>query len=281
LQVLAYIRLLRPTQWLKNLMLLFPPFLGGSIISAGLLQHAILPIAAFCLASSATYILNDILDADNDLNHPAKRLRPIPAGRVSKCSAAVLAAVFLLASILLSQRVSPLFLAILLAYVTVSSAYSMKFKQLPIVDLFCISAGFLLRLQAGGEAFGVIISDWLFLSVFLLAVFLSTGKRLHEKNILGKIAGKHRQSLSSYPEGFLEGTMYLTGATVLVSYTMYVISRHGSVFTVIICTFGLLRYIYRVKSGFGGDPTDSLLHDLPLLATGISWVAMVGWSIYG
>ena len=75
--------------------------------------------------------------------------------------------------------------------------------------------------------------------------------------------------------------MYLTGATVLVTYTMYVISRHGSVFTVILCTFGLLRYIFRVKSGLGGDPTDSLLRDLPLLVTGIAWAALIGWSIYG
>ena len=165
-------------------------------MKAGLLSHSLVPVIAFCLASSATYILNDILDADNDLNHPVKKLRPIPAGLVSKFSAAVLAVVFLSGSIFLCQRVSPLFLAILLAYVAISSAYSVKLKHLPIVDLFCISAGFLLRLQAGGEAFGVIISDWLFLSVFLLAVFLSTGKRLYEKNMLGTMAGKHRHSLS-------------------------------------------------------------------------------------
>lgn len=262
-------------------MLFFPPFLGGAIFGPYLLIDGLVPIAAFCLASSATYVLNDILDAETDLSHPVKKSRPIPSGAVPLNFAAFIAAALFLASILLGFLVSKTFLAIIIAYSIVSCAYSFKLKHLPIVDLFCIAAGFLLRLQAGGEAFGVIISEWLFLSVFLLAVFLSTGKRLHEKNMLGSLAGKHRQSLESYPEGFLEGTMYLTGATVLVTYTMYVISRHGSVYSVPLCTFGLLRYILRVKSGLGGDPTESLLRDFPLLATGILWALLVGWSIYG
>lgn len=281
MQVLAYLKLIRPTQWLKNLLLFFPPFLGGAMTNIELPNHGIVAFAAFCTASSATYILNDLLDAGADLNHPTKKNRPIPAGLISKYNAAGLAVILLSAGIMLGMSVSSVFLTILLSYVAVSVAYSCKLKQLPIIDLFCISAGFILRLQAGGEAFRIIISDWLFLSVFLLAVFLSTGKRLYEKNMLGTMAGHHRQALSSYPEGFLEGTMFLTGAAVLVTYTMYVISRHGPVLTVVLCTFGLLRYIFRVKSGLGGDPTDSLLRDLPLLVTGISWAVMVGWSIYG
>ncbi len=281
MHLLACINLFRPTQWLKNLLLFFPPFLGGTFMRTGEIRHGIVPFAALCLASSSTYVLNDILDADTDRNHPQKKLRPIPSGLVSKYTAAVLAAFLLVGGIVLGWCISPLFLAILVSYVTITSAYSFKLKHLPIVDLFCISSGFILRLQAGGVSFGVAISDWLFLSVFLLSVFLSTGKRLHEKNMLGAMAGKHRQSLSSYPDGFLEGTMYLTGATVLVTYTMYVISRRGSVYTVVLCTFGLLRYIHRVKSGLGGDPTDALLHDPPLLLTGISWAILVGWGIYG
>lgn len=263
-------------------MLFFPPFLGGVILSSEVLTPAaLLPLAAFCFTSSSTYVLNDILDATTDLNHPVKKLRPIPSGEVSKKYAACLLSALFLAGILLGFFVSRIFLAILISYFVVSSAYSLKLKRLPIIDLFCISAGFLLRLQAGGEAFGVKISEWLFLCVFLLAIFLSTGKRLHEKNMLGSNAVRHRQSLESYPEGFLEGTMYLTGAAVLVCYTMYVISRHGSVYAVLLCTFGLLRYILRVKSGLGGDPTESLLRDFPLLVTGIIWAFLVGWSIYG
>ena len=140
----------------------------------------------------------------------------------------------------------------------------------------------MLRLEAGGVAFTIDISEWLFLSVFLLALFLSTGKRLSEKIRLGTAAVKHRKTLNEYPEGFLEGVMYMTGAAVLVTYTMYVISRHSGMllYTVPLCSFGLLRYILRIKSGMGGDPTESLLKDAPLLIVGALWTVMVGWGIY-
>ena len=135
-------------------------------------------------------------------------------------------------------------------------------------------------LMAGGEAFGVVISEWLFLTVFLLAMFLSTGKRLGEKIILGEEAGSHRKSLEGYPPGFLDGTMNLTGASVLVTYTMYALPHKPLVYSVPLCAYGLLRYILRVKSGAGGDPTESLVRDLQLLVVGLCWVVLVGWSIY-
>jgi len=171
----------------------------------------------------------------------------------------------------------------MVAYFTISLAYSAKLKNIVLVDIFCISAGFLLRLQAGGAAFNVAISEWLFLSVFLLSVFLSTGKRFAEKKHLGDTANHHRKALAAYPKGFLEGTMYMTGGSVLVTYTMYVISRHSAwlLYSVPLCCFGLLRYILRVQSGKGGDPTESLTRDVPLLIVGVLWVCMVGWGIYG
>ena len=275
-----YVKILRPVQWLKNLMLLFPPFLGGGIAAPGVFGKALGPVAAFCCASSATYILNDILDRKNDACHPLKKSRPIPSGRVSLAAAGLLSGLLIVLALGLGSRISEAFLIALVAYCLVSLAYSAKLKELPVVDLFCISACFLLRLIAGGEAFGVVISEWLFLCVFLLSLFLSTGKRLGEKQLLGERAGGHRKSLGEYPQGFLEGSMYMTGGAVLVTYTMYVISRHIQIYTVPLCTFGLLRYILRVKSGAGGDPTESLLKDLPLLVVGLAWALLLGWGIY-
>jgi len=135
-------------------------------------------------------------------------------------------------------------------------------------------------LQAGGAAFGVTISDWLFLSVFLLAIFLSTGKRLCERNTLGDNGGNHRESLLHYPPGLLEGTMYMTGAAVLVTYSMYVIHRPALVYTVPLCTFGLLRFMLLVKSNQYGDPTESLLKDGTLFVVGLFWVVLVGAATY-
>jgi uncharacterized YccA/Bax inhibitor family protein len=126
----------------------------------------------------------------------------------------------------------------------------------------------------------VTVSDWLFLSVFLLAIFLSAGKRLGEKKMLGETSGEHRKSLLEYSEGVLEGYMYLSGSAVLVTYTMYVITKHKLVFTVPLCCFGLFRYMMIVKRGGSGDPTDSLLKDPVLFMVGFVWVMMVGVSIY-
>jgi 4-hydroxybenzoate polyprenyltransferase len=226
-------------------------------------------------------VLNDLMDRERDSHHPRKKLRPIACGKVAPLAAALLAAACLAGSLYLALGISHLFLSILLAYLVISTCYSLKLKELPVVDLFCIAAGFLLRLQAGGEAFAIVISDWLFLSVFLLAVFLATGKRLGEKQSLGEKAGGHRKSLLSYPDGFLQGAMYMTGGAVLVTYTQYVIARHELVYTVPLCCFGLLRFIMRVQSGQGGDPTESLLKDLPLFIVGLLWAGLVGWSLYG
>ena len=276
----GYLKLMRPHQWLKNLMIFFPPFLSGSLLQPGLLQSSVLPIVSFCLASSATYVLNDMLDAPKDRNHPKKSKRPVASGRTPLRHAGLFALLLVAGGIGVGLQVPGDFVHFLLFYLAISSSYSLKLKDIPVVDIFCIAAGFLLRLLAGGAAFGVPVSEWLFLSVFLLAVFLSTGKRLCEKGGLGTSAGSHRKSLDGYPEGFLDLAMAITGAAALVTYTMYSLSRHALIYTVPLCTFGLLRYTLRVKAGEGGDPTEALLKDLPLLLTGLLWVVLVALGIY-
>jgi 4-hydroxybenzoate polyprenyltransferase len=280
---LAIFRLCRVRQWLKNLMLFFPPFLGGTLFSHTHVLQLLTPFISFCLVSSASYIVNDVFDKENDRHHPDKCARPIASGQISLSSALIFASALLVCSLALAWNISGVFLLLMAAYFAVSLAYSAKLKEIVILDLCCISAGFLLRLQAGGVAFNVAISAWLFLSVFLLSLFLSTGKRLAEKRRLGDTAVDHRMALIGYPDGFLEGIMYMTGGSVLVTYSMYAITRHSSLllYSVPLCCFGLFRYIFRIRSGKSGDPTESLLRDLPLLIVGVVWVIMVGWGIYG
>lgn len=274
------IQILRPAQWLKNLILYFPPFLGGVITQEGMIEKGILPFFAFCCASSSTYIFNDILDRQKDAEHPVKKSRPLASGAVSVANAATIGGGLIISSLILSYNVSFSFFLILVAYIVVSELYSLKLKNLPLIDLFCISAGFLLRLTAGGVTFNIAISEWLFLSVFLLSLFLSTGKRLSEKNLLGAKAINHRKTLVDYPEGFLDGVMYMSGGAVLVTYTLYVISHNILIYTVPLCTFGLLRYIYRVKSGLGGDPTEALIKDLPLITVSFLWALLISIGLY-
>ena len=264
-------------------MLFFAPFLGGTLFTLTDSVQLLLPFAAFCLVSSATYIINDIFDCNNDRNHPDKCARPIASGQVSVSMALYLASALLVCSVILAWNISVIFLVIMLTYVAVSLAYSAKLKDVALLDIFCIAAGFLLRLHAGGVAFNVAISSWLFLSVFLLSLFLSAGKRLSEKKRLGDTAADHRMALVAYPDGFLESIMYMTGGSVLATYSMYALTRHSSLllYSVPVCCFGLLRYMFRIRSGKSGDPTESLVKDVPLLIVGIVWVSMVGWGIYG
>lgn len=274
------LRLLRPVQWLKNLMIFFPSFLAGHMLLPGAVTSGLPLFFSFCLVSSSGYVVNDLLDCKRDKCHPQKRLRPLAAGQVTIRGAAFLSAVLLLSGFLLASLISRNIVLLLLGYVCVSILYSLILKDMPVVDLFCISAGFLIRLQAGGELFTVPISPWLFLTVFLMAIFLSTGKRLSEFRSLGEMAGEHRKSLLHYPQGFLDGTMYMTGAAVLVTYAMYAINRKALIYSVPLCLFGLLRYMLRVSSGKDGDPTESLLKDRLLFVVGVLWVVMVFWGIY-
>lgn len=280
-RVAAILQLLRPHQWLKNLMLFFPPFLGGTLLTQGMVLKGAIPFVVFSLASSAGYLVNDLMDRETDLNHPRKSSRPLASGKVSVKTAKILVAMFTVSAVIIGISVSKTFLMLVLAYLAVSVAYSCCLKNIPVVDLFCIATGFLFRLMAGGEAFDVRVSEWLFLSVLLLALFLSAGKRLSEKQLLVDTAGVHRKVFAHYPEGFLEGVLFMTGSAVLITYTMYTLSHRTLLYTVPLCCFGLLRYILRVKAGLSGDPTESLLRDPWLLVVGAGWSVMVGWGIYG
>jgi len=258
----------------------FPPFLAGQLLAPDVAVRGIVPLCTFCLVSSAGYIFNDLLDREQDRRHPRKQLRPLAAGRVSIHAAVILAAALLGSALWWASISQPNMVPFLLGYLTITLCYSLWLKNIPVVDLFCISSGFLIRLQAGGTLFQIPISPWLFLTVLLLSMFLSTGKRFGELQALGDDAGRHRASLIGYPSGFLAGTLYLTAGTVLVTYAIYVVQHPKLIYSVPLCLFGLLRYILRVSAGKGGDPTEALLKDYMLLLVTLSWVVLVFWSIY-
>ena len=280
MNITSYFRLMRPLQWLKNLMVYFPLFLSGSLQRVDLSWLTILPFAAFCCASSAGYVFNDLVDRRRDAAHPHKKSRPIPSGQVTVFGALTVCIGLAILAGLAGLAVSRVFFFYALAYLLSAACYSLIIKEIAVLDIFCISLGFVLRLYGGGSAFRVEVSDWLFLTVFLLSVFLSVGKRYSEMRILGNDAGMHRRTLEEYPRGFLEGAMYLSGAAVLVTYALYAIGHPPMVYSVPLCMFGLLRYLMRIKGGASGDPTESLLKDLPLLVTSVLWVAFISWSVY-
>jgi len=278
---MGILKLLRPKQWLKNLMLFFPPLFGGVLFRIEVCLDLAIPVLAFCLASSANYAFNDVLDADKDALHPTKKNRPIPAGKVSKKSALFLSGVLLTAAFLSAFFTSWPFTLMLIAYVLLMGSYSVWLKHLVLFDIFCIAAGFLLRLEAGGNATGIPVSSWLFLSVFFLAVFLSTGKRFGEKLVLDNTASSHRKTLADYPDAYLDGLMLMTGTAAMLTYALYSIDHGPLIYTVPLCCLGLFRYLFWIKKGNSGDPTEALLQDRMLLGISIIWMTLVAFVVYG
>ena len=262
-------------------MLFFPPLFGGVLFTPEVLRGLVIPVLAFCLASSANYAFNDVLDAERDVLHPTKKNRPIPSGKVSKKSALLLSGALFVVAFLSALSSSWLFTAMLTVYVLLISSYSIWFKHIVLLDLFCVAAGFLLRLEAGGAASAVPVSSWLFLSVFFLAVFLSTGKRLSEKLALDSNASLHRKTLAEYPDGYLDGLMFMAGTAAMLTYALYTIDHEVFVYTVPLCCLGLFRYLFWVKKGNSGDPTEALLKDRMLLMISVIWLILVGVAVCG
>jgi decaprenyl-phosphate phosphoribosyltransferase len=276
-----FFNLLRPNQWMKNLLLLFPPFFGGKLFEPSTAAVILLAFLSFSCAASCCYIANDIADMEFDRLHPIKKNRAIARGDVSIVTASVFVLFLFLAAIVMAYAVSIRFEGFIIAYCLLTFGYSFYFKNIVILDVFFIAFGFLLRVLAGGEAFHVVISSWLFLTVFMVALFLAAGKRLGELISQGENAGKQRRSLSRYSPSFLEGFLWSSAASSLITYALYVIeNRQGMIYTVVLAAFGLFRYIYIVKEG-KGDPTEALFMDGPIMVVGIVWAMMLGLIIYG
>ena len=276
----SFLTLLRPHQWLKNLLLLFPPFFGAKLVSDGNLTAFIPAFIAFSFAASSTYIVNDIIDRNADRQHSVKKNRGIARGDVSIFSAAIIAGILYVASMMLGSGVSEHFLGYLIIYLLLSLSYSMFFKRILLLDIFVIASGYVIRVKAGGEVFHVAVSNWLFLTVFIVALFLAAGKRLAELVERGEAASSHRQVLNEYSISFLEGILWFSASSSLVAYSLYVIeNKDVMLYTVPVAAYGLLRYIFVVKQG-KGDPTEVLLNDGHILITGVLWAAMIAMIIY-
>lgn len=238
---------------------------------------------AFNFAASSSYILNDIKDASADAHHPEKKKRPIASGRISKSTSVALALLLLSLGVLLAYLVSIRFLSYLFGYLLISVCYTLWLKNYIFLDLIAISAGFIVRFMAGAHLFSIAVAPDLFSCVLLLSLFLSAGKRLNEKKRLGETAGEHRITLVKYPENMLKSIMAVTGFLVLISYCFFVAGKGMMLtLTVPICIFGLYRFYNRSTITVAScDPTESLLRDVPLFVTGLLWVGMTGWGIYG
>lgn len=278
------IRLLRPQQWLKNGFVFVGLLFGHAWRDPQLLAQALAAFAAFCLLSSAIYVLNDLADREQDRRHPQKRLRPLASGAVGTSAALALAAACLFAGGTLAVLHAGSAPWIYLLYVLMNLAYSGGLKHVVILDVFIIAAGFMLRILAGTLGIGIAPSHWLLLCGLMLTLFLGFAKRRAELNVLLDASAGHRRVLEHYTEPMLDQFIGIAAAGTVISYALYTVSAetvalHGTqglIVTVPFVLYGMLRYLWRLhRHGGGGDPAQELLTDPHLLAASLGWLALV------
>jgi len=285
----AIIRSLRPGQWAKNVLIFAPLIFAQQALERQALLRSLAAFAIFCLASGAVYLVNDLLDRASDREHPLKRRRPIASGALSPSAAAAAAALAgaaaLLAAALLDRRLA----LILGGYLFVNLAYSRVLKHLVILDVMTIASGFVLRVVAGGVAAGVALSSWLLLCTSLLALFLGFGKRRHELVLLEGSASSHRPILSEYSPYFLDQLIAVVTTSTLVTYALYTMDplvrqKLGTTYlplTIPFVLYGIFRYLYLVhQKQEGGDPSQIVFGDRPLLVDIVLWGATVLAILY-
>ena len=277
------VRSLRPQQWVKNGFVLVPLVFSDHVRDVPAIGRVVLAVAAFCAASSAMYLVNDLLDAPRDRVHPVKRLRPIASGLVPFSWAFLSAGTLTGIAVAISFAVGRPFLLVLGAYVVLTLLYSAGLKRAVFVDVLVVAAGFVLRVVGGAVVIPVPVSSWLLLCAYLLALYLALGKRRAELVLLGEGAGDHRAVLGHYSLPLVDQSIsVILGATV-VAYAVYTVAPEtvakvgssGLMTTVPIVIYGLFRYLYLLhRQDLGGNPAKTLLTDLPLAACVILWLAV-------
>ncbi len=280
---------LRPQQWVKNGFVFAALIFSQHLTDWDRNWRVTLAAAAFCLISSAAYLLNDLLDAPEDRNHPVKRLRPVASGRLGVKLAATTSAVLALGALATAWTLDRKFLLIVALYAGLNLAYSWFLKRVMLLDVFVISAGFVFRVIGGAVVIHVVVSSWLIVCTTLLALFLALSKRRHELVLLKRGASNHRSTLANYSPYFLDQLIGIVTASTVMSYALYTLSPDVQAkfpgkrleLTIPFVLFGIFRYLYLVhRNEEGGNPTRLVLTDPVLVAVVLMWAASVIFIIY-
>ncbi|MFP3904952.1 MAG: decaprenyl-phosphate phosphoribosyltransferase [Armatimonadota bacterium] len=282
----------RPRQWTKNLIVFAAIIFAGRFTDPESLLQTVIAFAAFCLLSSATYMLNDTLDFERDRRHPEKRNRPVAAGRIPVWEGYLLAVVTALFALTVSWFVSPVglgFLWVALLYLALTTSYSIWLKHIVILDVLAISFGYVLRAVAGAVAINVEISPWLIICTLLVTLFVALAKRRAEIANMEDEAENHRAALEHYSLDLLDQMVAVVTASTVVSYCLYtvdertlqVVGTDKLVYTVPFVLYGIFRYLYLMhEKKLGGEPEKVLFSDGPMVATMLLYAASVIVILY-
>lgn len=273
---------MRPKQWYKNLIIFIGIVFSLNLVNLNLWITVISAFIIFCLLSGSLYLINDVLDIKKDIKHPQKCERPIPSGKLKPYLAIISAVIFIIFSLIWSYFINMPFFITAISYLILIMIYSLFLKQFIIVDILIISSGFVLRAIAGAFAISVMVSSWLIICTFLLALFLALGKRRQELFLLGENAREHRQSLNGYTTDMLDQMIIITTSMLIMSYSLYTFFT-GNILLMITIPFafyGIFRYFFLIHSeNIGGEP-EMLFKDKGMLCSMIIWIILVIGVLY-
>lgn len=246
-----WLELLRIRQWYKNLVIFLPLIFAAHFLIANEILLSVMGFIALCLISSSSYIINDIIDRKADKANPEKRIRPIAAGVINIRQAYIAAALMFTAGLLLAFSLSTAFTAFALAIFIITLIYSLKLKQIVILDITVIAVNFVLRAVSGAYIISVIVSPWLIVCTFFLSLFLSAGKRFSESEFLAKKAAKHRSVLSDYTPELTKALLNISAVSLIMAYSLYSFMSiyPGLILTLPIALYIIFHYLGLIYSG--------------------------------
>lgn len=276
-QLKGLLALMRPRQWVKNAFVLAPLLFSGEFHDLDSVISALIAAGLFCIASSATYIVNDLHDIEHDRRHPRKSLtRPLASGLVSPRSALVLLAL-LYGALIAAWFRFPEVIYVIIGYLLLNLAYTFVLKHQPVLDIFTIALGFVLRVYAGAMALSVPVSGWMFVTTLCLALYLASIKRRQE---LSSNGSESREVLRHYSIALVDRYAEISAIGALLFYSLFVItSRPEMIISIPLVLYGLFRYWFVVEKGGGESPTDALLTDWQLMLVALLWAGTCAWAL--
>jgi len=282
----ALLRAMRPKQWIKNVLVGAAPLAAGVLTQSDALGRTALAFVAFCLVSSATYLVNDVGDVEEDRRHPVKRHRPIASGEISPRTALAAALALLLAGLAIAAAVRWAFLVLLLGYLLVTVSYTVWLKHMAVFDIAVVAGGFIFRAVAGGLAVDVPISRWFIIVTSFGSLFMVAGKRYSEHVTMGAERETTRSTLAAYSRDYLRYVYTMASGVTLLGYCLWAFEQsefEGSIpwFELSIVPFavGVLRYALLLDEGYGGAPEEIVLSDRPLQILGVVWLVVYGAGV--
>ena len=284
----------RPRQWMKNLLVFAAPGTAGLLGRPAILGRTALAAGVFLIASAGTYLLNDAIDAPSDRVHPEKRHRPVAARELSATLAIAVGIALLVLAVVAASFLGGMLLACVIgAYVVTSVTYTLWLKQVAVIEIACISAGFVLRAVAGGAAVHISISPWFAIVTSSAALLVVAGKRSAEIDLLGRAGGYHRKVLERYTKPYLRSIRLIASSVAIMSFSLWAFERAAHIavghadaddvlFQLAILPFvlGVLSVELAFESGEGGAPEELVLHNRVIQVLALSCLARVAFGIY-